>query len=146
MRTERRAKFLDPRPAILAPYKKTGDQSAAGFIYSYALPALLHEVFMGAIAGCGQIKSGHGRMIVMFLFFANLLTEHGGVVPGHAQFRVRCKTTQSAEGFRATGVVIKKYITLFALNECQHVDVLVAHWGGLLTRLRHEVAGVRSAT
>src|SRR6188768_4141386 len=55
---------------------------------------------------------------------AEALAEDRGVVPTEAQLRIGGEASQRAEGFGPVGVVEQKNVTLFTLNQRQHVDVL----------------------
>ena len=69
-------------------------------------------------------------------FLANLLAQHGGVVPAEAQLRIRGMPAEHAKRFSALRIVVEKDVAFFALDEGEHVDVVVH-----LPRLRSAAAG-----
>ncbi len=68
----------------------------------------------------GRLRHGRGRIVA-----SNLLTQDRCIIPGKIQFRVRCVAGQLLQRRCPAVFVIKKDITLLALNECNHVNVLV---------------------
>ena len=55
--------------------------------------------------------------------FADLLAQHGGVIPGEAELGVRCESPQHAKSFGAVVVIEEEDISFFPFHECQHIDV-----------------------
>ena len=69
-------------------------------------------------------------------FLANLLAEHGGVVPAEAQLRVRGMPAEHPQRFGALRIVVEEDVAFLAFDQSEHVDVVVH-----LPRLRSAAGG-----
>ena len=88
------------------------------FIRQWQLePGLLSQVGLGGRQGIHFLAAFRGGL-------ADPLAEDGGVIPTEAQFGVRSKAAERAEGFRLSLVVVEKNVPLFALYHRQHIDVM----------------------
>ena len=65
------------------------------------------------------------RERLLAFFLANLLAEHGRVVPAEAQLRIRCMTTEHPQRFGALRIVVQKDVAFLAFDQGEHVDVVV---------------------
>src|SRR5947209_19967537 len=71
-----------------------------------------------------QIEAALGEAVLSGDSLADLLAEHGCVVPGEAQFRIRSEAAEHPKRFGAARIVVKKNVALLTLDQGQHVDVV----------------------
>src|SRR3954452_421260 len=72
----------------------------------------------------GYLRRAKARA-ALALFLANLLAEHGGVVPAKAQLRIRSVPSEHPQRFGALRIVKQKDVAFLAFDQGQHVDVVV---------------------
>jgi hypothetical protein len=62
---------------------------------------------------------------VLFSFYTipDPLTQHSGIVPREAKFRVRRKPPQRSKHVGLASIIVQKHVLLAALRQCNNEDI-----------------------